>query len=256
MSVRRLSTLTLKQKQALEESCAEHIYCWIKNWFGDDKPEFTFNYSTSIFGCIEFDGEKRFSNASSSVLGFSVSQHHQESESVWLATQALHLPAIEVIDQDVLCSELSARCLLDFSAQILQSSSVELVELVEESVSGIINKPFVVSISFNLNGRELSIALCRDAAQGLFEDKCPTQSSEQPVIRLDQSLENAQIQLDVSLAATKVTLSDLMNLKPGDVIKLNQKLNEPVKLTDKNNSLEIKGFIGKYNNKLALVVSK
>ncbi len=71
---------------------------------------------------------------------------------------------------------------------------------------------------------------------------------------VNENVHNTDIDLQAILGKSKLTISDCLNLKIGDVIKLNTKLNDPISITAGDKNL-FKGNVGKKEDNYAVKIS-
>ncbi|MFP4547698.1 MAG: flagellar motor switch protein FliM [Fidelibacterota bacterium] len=71
---------------------------------------------------------------------------------------------------------------------------------------------------------------------------------------VNENVHNTDIDLQAILGKSKLTISDCLNLKIGDVIKLNTKLNDPISITSGDKNL-FKGNVGKKDDNYAVKIS-
>jgi flagellar motor switch protein FliM len=119
----------------------------------------------------------------------------------------------------------------------------------------------VIRVAFNLQSGELSGALEIAAPQSFFdaagtapEQKVSGDALEPDVRQKLALLDEARISLEVRLDGPLLPVADLMNLKPGQVIKLNHPLDQPLRGVV-NGALSMEGAVVGSGKKRAFQVA-
>ena len=113
-----------------------------------------------------------------------------------------------------------------------------------------------VLMTLNFNNEDLLLICSKEAVEGLYAKNAKLAKIE-PSGGLDavnSAISKYSVKCKAKLGVAEISCAELMSLQVGDVIQLEQKLEEPVSLVFDNDLVGCKGFLGKQGSSMAIKV--
>ena len=221
---------------------------WVKKWFADHS-DISFVFTDQLFEHLRLDsGDSVFTCGQGQIV--IKNARSKFSRLVNVALQATDEQSINQSD--------------DFVTQFSQALQQSLLEAVAPDVATYQTDqsdvaeyfPSALMISVTIGEQVLVLKLTLSVLKTLnLISTTPSKTNNELVNRSD-SVSASRVTLKASLNPSKMSLQELVSIAPGDVIKLEHKLEQPIHIEAPGGTLPVKAFLVKQGTKKALILTK
>lgn len=246
MTVQYNGVLTQSMRSALSTTLQKNLKSWVKQWFVGGEAKLN-------IASIEFT-ERLFSSESVAVdlqdivccfddcmLVFA------KGQSDLLAAMTLKLDKANAADVEL--AEFVNDIVIADLANAIKLGSSDVCEPKEVIES-------VAKVTFELCGKPLTLYL-----SSLYLHRFALSQSQQlnkqkfKALSLKQLVSEQQLSMQLSMGSQPVTVAQLMSLKVGHVIPLQQKIKEPLALSAGQGQTQLKGYLVKNQGQKAVYIT-
>ncbi|MDH5228489.1 MAG: FliM/FliN family flagellar motor switch protein [Gammaproteobacteria bacterium] len=111
-----------------------------------------------------------------------------------------------------------------------------------------------IQVSIRLGLAELRVVMAPTMVSSLLVADNQSRKEKAKLNSIHESLRSKRIQYSVEIGQTEVSVNDLRNLKIGDVLRLDQSLNDSVNIVIHGKTIQCKAYLGQQNKRKSLKV--
>lgn len=257
--VRTIRYIAERDLKLLEQQCEALIRSWVDEWFLDSSM-----FRINSVARVESDDK---TPCFGSVWSFRVDDEHWCALSIegdgasLFSDMAFNTVGDVDLMQTQLGSSLVTRAITDLLSKVAMGVSAENVgkdlarreqqwpEAIHEFGVGAVNLTGALG---NKRWRLIMSHGCME--QHVTDIRSPHPHEDTPLTAIQHCLGKENVRGHIDLATEELSLEELVSLQVGDVLTLDQSINESVSLALENGQTGLSGFIGKKMGKRALYV--
>ncbi len=107
----------------------------------------------------------------------------------------------------------------------------------------------------SIDGHSFDLAISRNVVDGFISLPVPIMDKKKGLQPLKKAVINGDVALNAVVASLELTLGELQQLQVGDVVRLGKNINEMIPLCNDNGDAVCAGYLGKRNNKKAIMLT-
>lgn len=110
-----------------------------------------------------------------------------------------------------------------------------------------------ISLSVRIKNTQIVFVLSSKSVDKWLQALPTVVSSKAPKLNsVNESMQECTVPIHIHFGGTDLKMSELMSLEEGDVLRLDSKIENPVDLIIDGSEIQLKGYLGKQSNKMAI----
>lgn len=251
MKIRPLILPTSKDLKLIQQKWEPVISEWISDWFST-APDLTLSsVATSVESLLELESSQFYKATIGSGKSCVVSVPQSAVPGLLSYVVPVQITGDEMLKSHLL-PELQAEVWQDLMSKVLGADFVEIgSDVFLSSLQTIgIGQPFI-RIKVSIGGFYFFLSLPVDES-GL--SNVEIESRSEALNGRSASLKNQRVCLDIKLASTELVLSELGQIREGDVIRLDHALRTPLYVSTESSEVQLRGFLCRKGEALSIKV--